>query len=668
MHSKHLLLGAVFAILLAPFSALSSDSQQPEAADRPQFDLVKGIDPAYIVLAKTEHKGVLAAAKDLQRDITKITGITPNIVHSLDHTWGKCVVIGTADCLEGKTLLASVGVATDDLAGRWESFKYRVLNDVGGKDQVLAIAGSNVRGTIFGIYDFEHKHLGVDPFWFWADHEPATQPELVFDSRIDYGPSPEPTWKYRGWTLNDHPQFMEWLQSGIVQRTRYSRYMFAIHPEVLEKLWEAALRLKMNMFTWYFIDIDWYPDYERLRAAVDRGLLVTQHQMESVGADTGFWDDYWRNHNPAGKPKEFSYQLHPEAFREFWTYYIRRWSEFSPQVVWELNLRGWADGEYKEAGLPDGGTPQQRSEIISQAIADQARLVRQYDRNPDVEMMTSLYSEVGRNYDQGWIKIPEGVTTGFCDAGMSGMSYSKTFWTEPRDPERHYGQYFHTQYFGGGPQIARCTPIEQYLKVNIDAMYRRGDTRHMLLAMNELRHQQIEIRGIAEMLWDYPAFQPREYLLRWCREQFGEAAAPEVAQLYDEYYETYPHKLVDDGFKKYPSYYKVMEPLFTAIANLQNIETGTRDGFAVAYQYDKEIYEKGIRELGEVLDHALALRDSIPEDRRYFYDYEFLDSIRLIRGIYRLTIATHEAIARLKGGALKQPTPRCWKPGRSLRK
>ena len=49
------------------------------------------------------------------------------------------------------------------------------------------------------------------------------------------------------------PQFMEWMQSGLVQRARYSRYMFAIHHEVLQRLFEAALRLKMNMFTWYFM-------------------------------------------------------------------------------------------------------------------------------------------------------------------------------------------------------------------------------------------------------------------------------------------------------------------------------------------------------------------------------------------------------------------------------
>ena len=61
------------------------------------FDLVKGGRAACIVLSKSEGKGVYQAAMDLQRDITKITGYTPNIVHSLDAAWGKCVVAGSAD-------------------------------------------------------------------------------------------------------------------------------------------------------------------------------------------------------------------------------------------------------------------------------------------------------------------------------------------------------------------------------------------------------------------------------------------------------------------------------------------------------------------------------------------------------------------------------------------
>ncbi|MFA7005905.1 MAG: hypothetical protein WC429_17810, partial [Verrucomicrobiia bacterium] len=132
--------------------------------------------------------------------------------------------------------------------------------------------------------------------------------------------------------------------------------------------------------------------------------------------------------------------------------------------------------------------------------------------------------------------------------------------------------------------------------------------------------------------------------------EFGEAAAPKVAALYDAYYEKHPHIMKNDGFKTYAFYHKVMEPMFTIIANLHNIDVGTRDGFALNYQYKRDVYEKGIQDLGEVLEQARALRPSIPEDRRYFFDYEFIDAIRLVRGLYKLSIATQDAIARLKDG------------------
>jgi len=292
----------LISIILNTTAGIDNAQGAQAKRDHIKFELVKGVEPAYIVLAKTEHKGVMAAAKDLQRDITKITGVTPNIVHSLKETSSRCVVLGTADCPEGKALLASVGMPVDDISGKWELFKYKILNNVGGKEQVLAIAGSNVRGTIFGIYDFEQKNMGVDPLWFWADHEPPTKGELIFDDRINFASLKEPTWKYRGWSPNDHPQLIEWMQTGLVQRARYGRYMFVIHPEVFDRLHEAALRLKMNMFTWYFIDIDWQPDRDQLQRTVDRGLFITQHQMEGLGADAGFWDHYWVYHNPAGKP------------------------------------------------------------------------------------------------------------------------------------------------------------------------------------------------------------------------------------------------------------------------------------------------------------------------------------------------------------------------------
>jgi hypothetical protein len=30
-----------------------------------------------------------------------------------------------------------------------------------------------MRGTIFAIYQFSQQYLGVDPMYYWTDHEPA---------------------------------------------------------------------------------------------------------------------------------------------------------------------------------------------------------------------------------------------------------------------------------------------------------------------------------------------------------------------------------------------------------------------------------------------------------------------------------------------------------------
>jgi hypothetical protein len=207
-------------------------------------------------------------------------------------------------------------------------------------------------------------------------------------------------------------------------------------------------------------------------------------------------------------------------------------------------------------------------------------------------MMTSLYNRRWANSTtRAGSACPPGVTTGFCDAGMSGMSYSKKFWTEPRDPQRRYGQYFHTQYFGGGPQIAKCTPIETYLKVNIDAMFQRGDTQHMLLAMNELRHQQLEIRGIAEMLWDYPAFEPREYLRATAASSSARPprrGSPRSTTLLRKV--SAPHE--ERRLQDYPVLLQGHGAAVHRHRQPPQHRDRHRDGFKLNYSYKREIYER----------------------------------------------------------------------------
>lgn len=84
-----------------------------------------------------------------------------------------------------------------------------VDNPVGGCSRALVIAGSDPRGTIYGIYDISEQ-IGVSPWYYWADSPPRKAKNLfVTKAKKVQGP---PSVKYRGIFLNDEqPALTNWV-------------------------------------------------------------------------------------------------------------------------------------------------------------------------------------------------------------------------------------------------------------------------------------------------------------------------------------------------------------------------------------------------------------------------------------------------------------------------
>src|SRR6202041_1680980 len=83
---------------------------------------------------------------------------------------GEVVLIGTI----GKSkliddLIKNKKLNIDGIEGKWETYLLQVVeNPYPGVKSALVIAGSDKRGTIFGIYDLSAK-IGVSPWYWWAD-------------------------------------------------------------------------------------------------------------------------------------------------------------------------------------------------------------------------------------------------------------------------------------------------------------------------------------------------------------------------------------------------------------------------------------------------------------------------------------------------------------------
>src|SRR5690606_1907934 len=134
------------------------------------FPLVSATGATEIFVDPNDHKGVLRVAEDLQKDIERVTGKLPALNKNTQPGTKLAVIAGTIgnsklidDLVKNKKLDVS------SLQGKWETFSISTVNNpFPGVERALVIAGSDKRGTIFGMYDVSEE-IGVSPWYFWAD-------------------------------------------------------------------------------------------------------------------------------------------------------------------------------------------------------------------------------------------------------------------------------------------------------------------------------------------------------------------------------------------------------------------------------------------------------------------------------------------------------------------
>ena len=223
---------ACVVLLQAPLLALGQPRYISTTPVPGSFPIVHGKSVAAVYVDPSDFPGVVRAADNLRRDIGRVTGLTPQ--HDLGPR--AIIIAGTI----GRNaiidqLIREQKINVTGIQGKWESFLIQVVpHPQPGISSALVIAGSDKRGTIYGIYDVSEQ-IGVSPWYFWAD-VPVVHRDALFVKPGRYV-EPEPAVKYRGIFLNDEAPAL----SGWVHAT-YGNY----NHEFYEKVFELLLRLKAN--------------------------------------------------------------------------------------------------------------------------------------------------------------------------------------------------------------------------------------------------------------------------------------------------------------------------------------------------------------------------------------------------------------------------------------
>ncbi|MDE6548756.1 MAG: glycosyl hydrolase 115 family protein, partial [Muribaculaceae bacterium] len=461
---------------------------------------------APIVVDGNDWSGVRRAASDLADDIGKVTGVKSAVYPNSPIKKGNIIAgtIGKSKLIDA--LIDKGKLHVDSVKGEWESYVTDVI------DGNLIIAGSDKRGTIYGIYDIS-KNIGVSPWYYWADVPVSHKDRLEYNEGRVVQPSPKV--KYRGIFIND-----EWPSFGGWCVNRHG----GVNSKAYAHMFELLLRLKANylwpaMWDTAFNEDD--PECPRL--ADEYGIVMgTSHHEPMMRAHK----EYTRRKDEIGA---WDYKTNPENIEKFFREGMERNKDYDNIVT--IGMRG--DGDVAMGKGDDNDNMETLRNVIS---AQRGILSDIYGRPDSVPQLWAIFTEVQRYYDAGF-NVPDDVTLLFCDNNWGYIR--RTAPKEEKDRKGGFGMYYHID-MNGGPWNDRwinTSPIPK-LREQLNLAYQSGIDRIWIINVGDLKPKELPIDFIMDYAWDPEKVGPgdeRKWLKDWASDTFGSDLAEEVADVLAKY-------------------------------------------------------------------------------------------------------------------------------------
>ncbi|ASB48672.1 glycosyl hydrolase 115 family protein [Alkalitalea saponilacus] len=474
------------------------------------FPLAVSGKPVPLYTHSDDYQGVIRALKDLQSDFELVTKNKPKLSINSVPKSKRVVIAGTLGNNQVIDKLAEDGkINAEELDGKWEKFIIQVVdNPVKGVDQALVIAGSDKRGTIFGIYEIS-RQIGVSPWYWWADVPVSHQPNLyVSPERFTLG---EPKVQYRGIFLNnDEPALGNWV-----------RHSFGgFNHQFYEKVFELILRLRGNYLWPAMWGKAFHDDCPHNAPLADMyGVVIGYTHHEPMMRAHIEWARYGEG--------DWDYQTNEEGLREFWIEGIERMKDYESTVT--LAMRGDGDEPLSEEA---------NIELIERVVNDQREIIQNYAKNPDdVIQVWALYKEVMDYYNRG-MEVPDDVLILLTNDNWGNIRYLP----DPDDAAKRsggWGMYYHFDYVGG-PRSYKWINTIQISRIweQMNVTYRHNIDKMWLVNVGDLKPMEFPISFFLDFAWNpdaIPADVMGQYPKWWAQQQFGKEFAEEIAHLLNEY-------------------------------------------------------------------------------------------------------------------------------------
>ena len=537
----------------------------------PESDGVSLVN-ATIGYSQQEYEGVKMAIQNLREDMKRVLGKAPL---QLEGSGEASILIGTL----GKNKdIDKLKLA--DLKGKREKF---IIITIG---QQIVIAGSDKRGTIYGIYELS-RQLGVSPWYWWAD-APVAHHDEAYVRKGTYTAG-EPAVELRGIFLNDEaPCLTTWVKNTF--GTNYGG------REFYEKVFELILRLKGNMmwpamWGWAF----YADDPENGKLADRMGVMMGTSHHEPMARNH---QEYARHRKEWGA---WNYQTNQAKLDQFFREGIERMKGTEDIVT--IGMRG--DGDEAMSDKAD-------TKLMDRIISNQRRIIKEVTGKPaeKTTQVWALYKEVQDYYDAG-LKVPDDVMILISDDNWGDIRRVPVT-KEERNRKGGWGIYYHVDYVGA-PRNSKWLNVTQTQQMfeQLSLAYDFGIQRMWILNVGDLKPMEYPIQLFMDMAWN-----PKEYT--------QQTITDHTRRFFSSVLSGFPAEEAASIYNRNSQYMARVTPEMLD-AQTYNVETGEWRQVADDYQ--------------RLELRALRLYQDIPVEARDFYQQLILFPVQAMANLYDMYYA-----------------------------
>ena len=466
-----------------------------------------------IVIAKNATKTEKITAEDLKADLSKITDLNITVVSEKEASKeGIKIVLGTSSSnqLMAEMLTKANITLTPNKPGARGGIWQKI------DKQTIILAGSDIQGMQYAVYDYAKLVLGIDPLHYWTGHPTkkiAAEKLFQFDNKS----IPPPLVPLLVYFENDVDELAN-LKKPLLE------YDWASYTEMID----ALVRMRYNGIQFFDMlgrpEFFLRPTYQKIRPDYDIDLSYIEKMMDYVH-DKGMKIQIDMSMGYKIKSLESKYadcwKDNKDKWFDVWNYYLKE-SPIGKADIFSLRPRNqvW-DWEYKSTCGED------KIAVFNEVSKNLDSIITLH--NPKADKVIICYSDGMKMFNEGFAP-PKDWIVAWSDDGYAGFKqYPESTKGYP------FGTYMHAGYW-------KNHTVSHPYPEQIDTIMKKMFKEYQATAYCQVNGQQFRpfvfnLEAFSEVCNHPESYSGKDFYQQWANRYFAKenrATAIEIMQLWDK--------------------------------------------------------------------------------------------------------------------------------------